>query len=221
MFSYLYPQKNGEIISSTYSRIDKHIELLSHVRLVPSLLKNDSNESGNLSGNSNADDDSKLNQTGTNGRLTTAAAIARTNLFSCFSSQSIPNLQSAQFISTKCVPSSNHNESSGPSSPTAGPLKLDDRQLTLLDWIKSTDPNNKLNSVIDETNEILANFDKNPKWADLYGKIRKLLGQVENNAQMKEIEGLAKRLEDLKGFLTQAEKFLANQNEINEVSNHS
>lgn len=95
--------------------------------------------------------------------------------------------------------------------------KFGEHEISLLEWIKSTDPNNKLNSVIDETKDILENFEKNFKWNELNSKINKLLGQVENSQQMREIEGLTKRLEDLKGFIDESNKFLASQNEITEV----
>jgi hypothetical protein len=166
-------------------------------------------------------------------------------LFSSFSSQSLTNLTSAQLITNYAnitkhaqpgseqltgttpgsvggagiVDSSESNNSNGPNSPSGittdnGAL---DNHLTLLDWIKSTDPQNKLSTVIEETRDILESFDAKFKWSELEAKISKLLGQIESNQQMKEIEGLAKRLDDLKGFLGQASKFLVSQSEINEV----
>lgn len=150
----------------------------------------------------------------------------RTNLFSCFSTQSIPNLQSMQSVKAVRTVESNlnsPNETSPPNNENVFNETADNNEpkvapnLTLLDWIKSTDPNNKLNSVIDETNDILNNLEKNFKWNELNGKITKLTTQIENSSQMREIEGLTKRLDDLKGFLIQANKFLTTQNEINEV----
>lgn len=64
---------------------------------------------------------------------------------------------------------------------------------------------------------MLANFDSNFKWKDLRAKINKLINQFENNPQMKEIEGLTKRLQDLNNFLDKSKKYLAAQCEIAEV----
>lgn len=152
------------------------------------------------------------------------------NLFSCFSTQSIPNLQSMQAVkkSTSSGEASNLNSPTGANrgGTTDGdeiipsPINTDGENnstKTILDWIKSTDPNNKLNAVIDETNEILNNFETSFKWNELNSKIGKLMADIDNSAQMREIEGLTKRLEDLKGFLNQANKFLINQSEINDV----
>lgn len=161
-----------------------------------------------------------------------------TNLFSCFSSHSIQNLQSIQSLKPGpgTVPKSNLNSPTGVSN-TANSANdptddvFDDKIgsvspqqpsqasqcLTLLDWIKSTDPNNKLHALIDETSEILGKLETGFKWNELNSRVEKLFEQIENNPQMREIEGLTKRLDDLKDFLIQANKFLANQNEITEV----
>ena len=87
---------------------------------------------------------------------------------------------------------------------------------TLLEWIKSTDPQNKLNAVIDETKEMLTSFDSNFKWKELRTKINKLINEFEANPQMKEIEGLTKRLQDLNNFLDKSKKYLASQLEISD-----
>ena len=88
--------------------------------------------------------------------------------------------------------------------------------LTLLEWIKSTDPQNRLNNVIEETREMLTHFDTNFRWGILQEKINKLVEQIEN-PQMREIEGLTKRLQDLNNFLEDSKKFLAGQSDIVEV----
>ena len=120
------------------------------------------------------------------------------HLFSSFSSQSIADLQALQLNEQK--------------------LKLNASNcLTLLEWIKSTDPQNRLNSVIEETREMLNNFDTNFKWETLQAKINKLVDQIEKNPQMREIEGLTKRLQDLNNFLEMSKSFLAGQSEIVEV----
>ena len=120
-------------------------------------------------------------------------------LFNNFSSQSIADLQALQI-----------NEQQ---------LKLNSTSscLTLLEWIKSTDPQNRLDSVIDETREMLSHFDNNFKWGNLQGKINVLVDQIENNPQMREIEGLTKRLQDLNNFLETSKKFLVGQGDIVEV----
>lgn len=153
------------------------------------------------------------------------------NLFSCFSTQSIPNLQSMQAVKKSTSSGEANSNLNSPTGANRGgttdgdeiipsPTNTDGENnstKTILDWIKSTDPNNKLNAVIDETNEILNNFETSFKWNELNSKIGKLMADIDNSAQMREIEGLTKRLEDLKGFLNQANKFLINQSEINDV----
>ena len=89
---------------------------------------------------------------------------------------------------------------------------------TLLEWIKSVDPQNKLNAVIDDTKEMLKNFDSNFKWKDLRNNITLLIRQFDNNQQMKEIEGLTKRLQDLNSFLDKSKTYLAGQCDITEVN---
>lgn len=118
------------------------------------------------------------------------------NLFSSISTQSINNLSNLQL---------NENLKQ---------LENVKEDLTLLDWIKSTDPNNKIDTVVDETKDILENFEKNQKWNELSTKINDLLNQIESNTQFREIEGLTKRLEDLKSFLDESNRLLSNQNEI-------
>lgn len=157
--------------------------------------------------------------------LSTSSKNRATNLFSCFSSQSIPNLQSTQSVKKPRTGEINLSSPSGDiSSPTieevfesANVKSPTTSCLTLLDWIKSTDPNNKLNAVIDETREILDKLESSLNWNELSEKIEKQMGSIESSSQMREIEGLTKRLDDLKGFLIEANKLLVNQNEINNV----
>lgn len=171
----------------------------------------------------------------------TSTAAGGTNLFSCFSSHSIQNLQSIQSLRnpTNTETAGNLNSPTGETTAITTPTTTDDvfegasssklgspppqpattaTSLTLLDWIKSTDPNNKLHALIDETTEILSKLETSFKWTELSGRVDKLFQQIENNPQMREIEGLTKRLEDLKDFLRQADKFLVSQAEINEVN---
>lgn len=117
------------------------------------------------------------------------------NLFNNFSSQSIADLQALQINEQQLK-------------------KVDSNCLTLLEWIKSTDPQNRLDSVIDETREMLSHFDNNFTWRNLQTKINTLVAQIENNPQMREIEGLTKRLQDLNNFLEMSKKFLTSQNDI-------
>lgn len=162
--------------------IDKYIEILSNIRILPQIIPNISTE------NPDTPDKTCIN---------TPPNPSET-LFSGFSSQSIADLQALQINENKLK----QNSSSC---------------LTLLEWIKSTDPQNRLNNVIDETREMLTHFDTNFRWGVLQEKINKLVDQIEN-PQMREIEGLTKRLQDLNNFLEDSKKFLAGQNDIVEVN---
>jgi hypothetical protein len=159
------------------------------------------------------------------------------NIFSSFSSQSLSNLQSSQLLNQnfklntlnqklkldETVETDENNETSinnnnGSPNTIKSPNNLNSNDcLTLLDWVKSTDPQNKLQSVIQETKEILENFDSKLNWTELEQNINDLFIQLEKNQHLKDIDGLAKRLDDLKDFIQQATKFLTNQNEISEV----
>ena len=201
--------------------VDKYIGILSHVRLLPQLVPEGNEQSLDLDTTTS----SNMNPLLMNKRL----KFQRT-LFSSFSSQSLTNLQSAQLISNiskQQLPSPNElnefeqsatntNDTTTTTATSPNTTNTTESTINLLDWIKSTDPQNRLSSVIDETKEILDNFEAKFKWSELEAKISKLLGQIESNQQMKEIEGLAKRLDDLKGFLGQSSKFLASQSEIAE-----
>ena len=101
----------------------------------------------------------------------------------------------------------------GGNVPTAAALNAS----SLLDWIRSTDSQNKLSHYIDETKEMLHSFGLNLKWHELSSKIGKILNSIDSNPQMKEIEGLTKRLQDLNGFLERSKSLLASQDEICEV----
>ena len=87
---------------------------------------------------------------------------------------------------------------------------------TLLDWIKSTDPQNKLNHVVEETKEMLDKFNTSLKWRELQANIEKILTQIDASGEMREIPGLTKRLQDLNHFLEDCDKLLASQAEIQE-----
>jgi len=138
-------------------------------------------------------------------QLNTSPATPSEHLFNNFSSQSIADLQELQ-INERQLANTTVKNNTG-------------TNLTLLDWIKSTDPQNKLSTVIDETREMLHHFDNNFNWELLQTKINKLVDQIENNAQMREIEGLTKRLQDLNNFLEMSKKFLAGQQDIVESFN--
>lgn len=202
--------------------MDKYIEVLSHTRLLPNLipvtLAAENQQPTDL-------DATTMSQRRGNTSIVSNPKLQR-NLFSSFSSQSLTNLQSEHLINNyqnmikqnKPITEGEQSagSSSGSSSNESSPSKITttDEEMNLLDWIKSTDPQNNLSNVIDEAKDILENFEAKFKWSDLESKIDKLMNQVENNNQMREIEGLAKRLDDLKGFLNQSAKFLTNQNEI-------
>ena len=127
-------------------------------------------------------------------------------LFSTFSSQSIVNLQNL----------SNNNQSTITPDKNEK-LNLLNNDLSLLEWIKSTDSKNTLNNVIEETKEMLKNFDSKFQMKDVQDKINKIFSQVENNSQMREIEGLTKRLQDLNNFLDISKNILASQQDIEAV----
>ena len=105
-------------------------------------------------------------------------------------------------------------------SPSSYNLTVNSTQssnnFSLLDWIKSTDPKNKLNHVIEATKEMLEKFNSNLKWRDLHANIEKILSQIDSNSEMREIHGLTKRLQDLNQFLEESDKLLASQAEIQE-----
>lgn len=86
--------------------------------------------------------------------------------------------------------------------------------LSLLDWIKSFDPQHQLDNVIVETREMLASFDKNFKWPELLVNKTNLINKIENSKQMREIEGLTQRLHDLNELLEKAKNLLAGQKDI-------
>ncbi len=150
--------------------------------------------------NNNATSSTTANETNL---LNTSPTTPSEQLFSNFSSQSIADLQALQ-INERQLATTTVNINAN---------------LTLLDWIKSTDPQNKLSTVIDETREMLSYFDNNFNWDLLQSKINKLVDQIENNSQMREIEGLTKRLQDLNNFLEMSKKFLAGQQDIVESFN--
>jgi hypothetical protein len=197
--------------------IDKCTETLANIRLLPQLLDK-YNEKQQSPFDSNQVES-------TNNRMRT--------LFSCFSSQSIANLQSPRLTTTASVNSrstseqqqqvsafkqSNEHLSCLPeASLTENELASSSHTTSLLDWIKSTDPTNKLNCVIDETKEMFNSFESTSKWRDLKAKICKTLAQIEQNPQIKEIEGLTKRLHDLNNFLEASNKLLSAQNDIVDV----
>lgn len=185
--------------------IDKHVEFLAHVRLLPQIL------------NSNQMKKSFLNMNNSN--LQTSPNQIQTqrqqkhHIFSSFSSQSISNLQSFSNNSNNGnILSAKNERDESPSN-----LNCDSTQntnITLLDWIKSTDPQNKLNNVVEETKDMLEKFNSNLKWNDLQANIAKLLNQIDSNSEMREIHGLTKRLQDLNSFLEESDKLLASQAEI-------
>jgi hypothetical protein len=131
-----------------------------------------------------------------------------TTLFSDLSSQSIANLN----MSNMQQQQQQQQQQSEQMQTIADESFLQD-SMSLLDWIKSTDTRNQLNSVIEETKEMQKSFDENFKWHELQANINKLLDQIDNNPQMREIEGLTKRLQDLNSLLDNSKKFLDTLNE--------
>jgi hypothetical protein len=197
------------------NEIDKYTDTMANIRLLPQLLDKYNEKQQSPFNSSQVES--------THNRMRT--------LFSCFSSQSIANLQSPRLNTASSIRStseqhqpsvfrqSNEQLACLPEASLIGEDELasSSHSLSLLDWIKSTDPHNKLSSVIDETKEMFANFESSSKWRDLKEKISKTLAQIENNPQMKEIEGLTKRLHDLNNFLEASNKLLSAQSDIAEV----
>ncbi|CAF0759074.1 unnamed protein product [Brachionus calyciflorus] len=202
-FEYFFNNVNN--YKNTMKNMHKYISVLSKTRLIPSLLTDQQSASGTgstLKLNESIQSIKNPNQTTTNIQSTPIKAnrLAKnktTNLFSSISSQSINNLTNFQIGDRDKKVLENLSE-----------------DLTLLDWIKSTDPNNKLDTVVDQTKKILDDVENKLKWNELSQKINDVLNQIENNSQLKEIEGLAKRLEDLKTFLDESNRLLLSQNEI-------
>jgi len=197
------------------NEIDKYTETLANIRLLPQLLDK-YNEKQQSPFDSNQVES-------THNRMRT--------LFSCFSSQSIANLQSPRLTTTasgsrstsepqqvSAFKQSNEHLSCLPeASFTEDELVTSSHTISLLDWIKSTDSTNKLNCVVDETKEMFTSFESTSKWRDLKAKISKTLAQIEQNPQLKEIEGLTKRLHDLNNFLEASNKLLSAQSDIADV----
>lgn len=128
------------------------------------------------------------------------------NIFGSLSCQSIAGIQqSIQLNELKLK----HNLTCADSSGNS----------TLLEWIKSVDPQNKLNVVIDETKEMLNNFDTNFKWKELRQNVTRLLDIFDESPQLKEIEGLTIRLQDLNSFLEKSKNYLSSQCDIADVRN--
>jgi hypothetical protein len=145
--------------------------------------------------------------------LQTSPNQTQHHIFSSFSSQSISNLQSFSnnINNSSTIPPKNKRDDSPSNLKVNSTLNTN---ITLLDWIKSTDPQNKLNNVVEETKEMLEKFSTNLKWNDLQMNIAKLLNQIDSNSEMREIHGLTKRLQDLNAFLEESDKLLASQAEI-------
>jgi hypothetical protein len=151
-------------------------------------------------------------------------------LFSGFSSQSIVNLQSPSSpqspLHSDIIQQQQQNQLQ---SPTGGQLmsvinennevsnssvyNKSENDYTLLDFVNQADPHNELTSVIQKIREIQSRFDINMKWPELKKKIDNIFYQMDNNPQMREIDGLTKRLNDLNGLIDTSKKFLSAQNE--------
>lgn len=173
--------------------MNKYLEVLSKTRLASSLMfQKPFNQSINVQKNMSK-------KMSVNSHLSRDKSC---DLFTSVSTQSINNLNNLgeNFNSNK--QSENVSEN-----------------MSLLDWIKSTDAKNRLEIVVDETRDILENFEKNQRWNELSNEINEMMIQVEDNAQFREIEGLTKRLEDLKNLLDESNRLLTGQNEITEVIN--
>nr|AWV66677.1 RB1-inducible coiled-coil protein 1 [Brachionus koreanus] len=181
--------------------MNKYLEVLSKTRVLSTLLssKSSSSESSQpfVLNQSTNNLKTTLNKTPIKNQLTRNKS---SDLYSSTSTQSINNLANL---------SENLN--------SRNLLENFSEDISLLDWIKSTDNKNRLEIVVEETRDIFENFEKNQRWHDLSNEINEMLTQVEENSQFKEIEGLTKRLEDLKNLLEESNRLLLGQNEITET----
>lgn len=181
--------------------MNKYLDVLSRTRLLSTLLtsKPTSSESNQPTVSNQSVNNVKtiINNTPVKKQLTRNKS---SDFYNSASTQSINNL-------------ANLSENLNSKSPL-GNLSED---MSLLDWIKSTDAKNRLEIVVDETRDIFENFEKNQRWNELNHEINDMLTQVEENSQFREIEGLTKRLEDLKNLLDESNRLLIGQNEITEV----
>ena len=167
--------------------MNKIIELLANIPLLPQVLyQNQSNES--------------------------ESSRPRNTLFNSFSSQSICNLtqqspksppletNAAQIKSlqqqitaddaakSQSSPESSNAHSSSITDNSSVVVLGEAANLSLLDWIKSFDPQHQLDNVINETREMMTNFEKNFDWPALQARKNELLKTIEQNQNMREIE---------------------------------
>lgn len=110
--------------------------------------------------------------------------------------------------------SSSYNNIASPNSTQ--PL-LDMSQLTinLLDWTNLTDPRHKLETVLLKAKESFDYLDMK-WWTQIENEITNIINEG-NNKQMREIEGLAKRLSDLNSLLETCKLCLSREKEICDV----
>ena len=214
-------------------RINKIIELLANIPLLPQVLYHQNQTNDNESQSSGG------------------GAKPKNFLFNSFSSQSINTLAQQQspkspkstaadtnvasqikalqqeIATDDAVAKAQASDSANNSNPHSSTSVVDENSvvvvsnesanLSLLDWIKSFDPQHQLDSVINETRDMLANFDRNFEWPALQARKNELLKTIDQNQNMREIEGLAKRLQDLNALLDKSKSLLASQSDINEV----
>nr|AWV66629.1 RB1-inducible coiled-coil protein 1 [Brachionus rotundiformis] len=197
-FDFFFSNVNN--YKNIMKNMNKYMDVLSRTRLLPSLLaaKASTTEANiPIGANQSVNNVKTLNSTPVKTKL---ARKKSDDLFNSASTQSINNL-------------ANLSENLNPKT-TLGNLSED---ISLLDWIKSTDAKNRLEIVVDDTRDILENFEKNQRWNELNQEINEMLTQVEENSQFREIEGLTKRLDDLKNLLDESNRLLIGQNEISET----
>ena len=184
---------NQSFYKKLLEQIDSYIDILSNIPLLPQILKEfttNKQREQQLDGSTNKN-------------------YPKMTVFNNISCQSINNLQDLQLqdhIETTTTTIANNTAD----------LNTSNANVTLLDWIKTTDTQNKLSNVIDETREMLKTLESNFKWTEIDAKVNNLLTQIDSNPQMREIEGLTKRLQDLNSFLEMSGKLLSAQNEIRE-----
>jgi hypothetical protein len=112
-------------------------------------------------------------------------------------------------------PSSTISSYNNLASPNSTQIHETSSTINLLDWTNLTDPRHKLETVLLKAKESFDYLDVN-WWTQIENEFNKLISDG-NNKQMKEIEGLTKRLSDLNSLLDTCKTCLSRQREISEV----
>ena len=117
------------------------------------------------------------------------------------------------FTSSPCTSTSSClNQLASPNSTQ----NFDTFKINLLDWTNLTDPRHKLETVLEKAKESFLHLDTS-WWNEIESEVKYLISEG-NNKQMKEIEGLTKRLSDLNTLLESSRQCLNREKEICDVN---